>query len=140
MAAAAALLFLAAGVCTFFYIGRFLAKEPIEARPEGLGHRVRRALRDRAFELIVLGVLLAVVAVPVVDRLRQEDEGHAALEEAEVDLYRTRLELARAACDAGQMDRARALLEACAPKPGRPDRRGPEWRQLWMRCQPNEDK
>jgi serine/threonine protein kinase len=58
----------------------------------------------------------------------------SALDEAEQALYLSRLTWAQKELEAGNIDAAREWLTRCLPHLARPDRRGPEWSEVWKRC------
>jgi hypothetical protein len=128
-------------------LGRFLRGEPVRARPvawwKRLGKWVQR--RPAVAALLAAQVVTLLIAswalVAANDGRRQQLQVETALEAAEADLYQTRIELARQAFAAHDMIAAEAHLAKCVPLPGRQDRRGPEWYDLWRRChEPPENK
>ncbi len=124
---------------------RFSRGEPIHALAGTVWERMRKWGRRRWVPLLLaLVVFFAAVSLfgewlsfmrhdrETEQQFRQTEE---ALAEAEASLYRYRLILARQAYKAGQIPQARELLRQCLPGPGRPDRRDPEWYDLWRRCE-----
>jgi hypothetical protein len=138
-------------------LGRFLTGRPIRARPCSAWERTWKWARRRPLVAVLAGLLLLLAFggglglflerralhrahQDVVRELREKEEtlkrAEAALEEAETSLYQSRIAQARHACAANRFTEAKALLLQCVPKSGQPDRRGPEWHDLWRRCQP----
>lgn len=114
-------------------LDRFLAGQPIRARPAGVAERVVHWCRRHpaVAGLLAVGALAPALIVAVLTashaRVRREQElTHA-------HLYAADMHLAQLALDAHDLPRARRLLEAHLPKRGGPDLRGLEWRWLWAR-------
>jgi WD40 repeat protein len=126
---------------------RFLAAEPIRARPAGVvaaaGKWVRR--HPAAAALLVAaaaGVVITVVGMAAVharlqherDLARQQEQAAATERDtARRHLYTSRINWARQALAAGQLERARDLLQTTARDAGdgAADPRGFEWHYLW---------
>jgi eukaryotic-like serine/threonine-protein kinase len=115
---------------------RFLAGEPIQARPAGLVQRgVKWALRRRALAgLIAVCVLGPAVGVPVIVSLWLRAEARAEAEATargrqEVQLYFNRIALAQREWQAYNVGRAESLLDECPA-----GLRNWEWRYLQRLC------
>ncbi len=128
---------------------RFLADEPIRARPTSLWERGAKWARRRPALAALVGVLwLATVVVATllvrhqlaVRDARTRLESVNTLLEAENEragrsLHAARIHLAQHALQTGQVARAIELLGRCEPAPGSPrDFRGFEWYHLWNLC------
>jgi WD40 repeat protein len=113
-------------------LARFLAGQPIHARPVGV---VERALKWARRRPAVAGLgatcaLLAVVSFALIswqwqEAARARDDGRRELARAEHQLYLNRIVLAHREWLAHRVDRAREILEQCPP-----ERRGWEWGYL----------
>jgi WD40 repeat protein len=119
---------------------RFLAGEPVAARPAGALERGGRWARRRPALALLLAVLLlappaAVVALAEHNRQLREALGRAERGERAVrgHLYVADMRLAWQAWQTGDMARFHELLARCEPAPGAPpaaDLRGFEWYYL----------
>ncbi|WP_165074477.1 protein kinase domain-containing protein [Paludisphaera rhizosphaerae] len=138
---------------------RFLADEPVLARPAGVWERYWRWARRNPAVAILGAVLTGVLLLATVgsllaaERFRRQAETqrglaadelaarlktnqanarlNAAQEELRQTVYATRSNLAMAAYDANDIGRSGKILDLMRPSPGEPDRRGWEWRYLW---------
>jgi WD40 repeat protein/serine/threonine protein kinase len=138
-------------------VQRYLNDEPVQACPPSALYRLRKfAGRHRAAlvaaSLVALAVLLgaaasswfafqAVGAAAEADRQAAAAKSAAAREgqekeQAWVNLYLARLQLAQAAWRSGDLDRLRELLEETRPRGDQRDLRGPEWHYLWRLSHP----
>jgi eukaryotic-like serine/threonine-protein kinase len=145
---------------------RYLADEPVLARPPSRWYRLQKLLRRHrgafaaivavAFTLVAgagLSLWQAVRAMDAEQRAyaSQRTEANlrrqAELEElrakeqtarARLNEYVADINLAQQALVAGNFGRAAQLLEKHFPQPGDPDLRGFEWRYLWRLCQGDE--
>lgn len=118
-------------------LDRFLADEPIRARPAGLLERGRRLCRRHPViaglsatiallvSLLALGSSLAAVRIHEARRRALASEVLARRQ-----LYNADLLLASTAFSQGHDDRVRRLLRGQVPTGGAPDLRGWEWRFL----------
>jgi WD40 repeat protein len=141
---------------------RFLAGEPVRARPSTAWQRLRKWARRKpaaaalvavsGLALLMLSVVVAVfvgqlrAAFTVADQRRQqaEEQGRRAADQA--DLARQReltarryaygadLNLAQQALETGNSPRLLYLLERQRPPAGEPDLRTFEWHYLWRLC------
>jgi WD40 repeat protein len=132
-------------------IERFLADEPVEARPPSAGYRLRKFLRRHrgplaAAAVVILALLGGVVGtslglVQAVDQRIQADSARRTAQDSAAELrdvrdelwtnlYASRAAQIQAAWDASQYRRARELLAAQVPAAGQQDLRGFEWYYL----------
>ena len=124
---------------------RWLADEPIQARPIGQGERLRRwcrrnpvvaSLAASTIAALVLGVVVAsFFAVEATREKKRADQKAAEAEAGEKGarhhLYIAQMQLAQAAWRDGNVPRVIELLEEQLPKAGEPDLRRFEWYYLW---------
>jgi WD40 repeat protein/serine/threonine protein kinase len=120
---------------------RFVARQPIQARPLG---RIGRTWRWYKRSPVVAGLLTAVVLLALVAAttgmmfgLRESAHrrhAEAAAEEAHWQQYVSDIHSAMAAWEQSNVGRTLELLERHRPRPGEPDLRGFEWNYLWRRC------
>ncbi len=122
-------------------LGRFLRREPIRARPAGLGERAVKWARRRPARAGLIGVsitaVLTLVTVLWVDGeniRRQRDAVRKEQETTAENLYAADLFLGFQALERENLGLARRALMAQRPLPGRRDLRGFEWRWLWGEC------
>ncbi len=125
---------------------RFLAGEPILARPPSLATRLGNwAVRRRGWVIAgAMAVLLAAVGLAASTALiwrawRQTEQQRqlavASERSSRRHLYTANMQLALNEWDAGRVSRVRELLEAHRPTVGQEDLRQFEWWHLWRRCQ-----
>jgi serine/threonine protein kinase/WD40 repeat protein len=111
-------------------LGRFLADEPVHARPISSAGKLSRWCRRKpglaALASAVILLLLAVVVGTPIANIRIS----RARAEAEWNLYAADMRLASEALRDGQVDQVRELLQQHVPAKGAPDLRGFEWRYL----------
>src|SRR5262249_9120293 len=108
--------------------------------------------RAAAVATVVLTVVVALALAAVTQARRAdrnarlevrqrhvaEEQRHLAQERQRVlrrHLYGAQLNLAQQAAEAGDLARARELLDSQRPQPGEEDLRGFEWRYLWQFCE-----
>jgi serine/threonine protein kinase/WD40 repeat protein len=135
---------------------RFLASEPIAARPPSALYRSRKFVRrhkvgvSAAFAIaLALIIGLAVATWQFVEKnkaYRAAREAQAAeanlRHRAEIEAlgarrkaYAADMNLMQETLAANNFGRARTLLNAQRARPGQQDLRGWEWRYLWQQCQ-----
>ncbi|MBE7504484.1 MAG: protein kinase [Verrucomicrobiales bacterium] len=140
-------------------VQRYLADEPVLARPPSRLYRSRKFVRRHRVALAgVTGVVLALIAGTAVSiwqavratraervavtaqvlegQLRREAERQRGA--ARLNEYVADINLAQQALLAGNLGRAVQLVGKHRATPGEPDLRGFEWRYLWQRCQGDE--
>jgi WD40 repeat protein len=118
---------------------RFLAGQLTTARPAGpllrIGKQVRRHRAALAGAVLVLAGVLSLWGGW---RWYEEEAARGRRHDEQVSRrkqYVPSLLMAQRACDDGQLERARDLLNGLRPGPGDPDLRGFEWYHLWQLCQ-----
>jgi WD40 repeat protein/serine/threonine protein kinase len=137
-------------------VQRYLANEPVLARPPSRLYRSRKFVRRHRVALAgAAGILLALVAGTAVSiwqavratraeqvavaghvlegQLRREAERQRAA--ARLNEYVADINLAQQGLLAGNLGRAAQLVAKHRALPGELDLRGFEWRYLWQRCQ-----
>jgi WD40 repeat protein len=121
-------------------LGRFLADEPIHAKPAGPAERVWRWCRRKPALASTLALLLAVGLAGATGILFQWVRAEGAFTVTREHLYAADMELAYRAFAGGDRGHARHLLARHQPltQPSAPDLRGWEWRYLWGQCQGEE--
>jgi serine/threonine protein kinase/WD40 repeat protein len=127
---------------------RYLAGEPIQARPVSKLEKVRLWCRRRPIQTALSAALAAAMIFGVAGIIVEwrQAEKHALGESNErrlteeyarkirLDLYAADINLAAQAIERGDYGLARSTLTALQPKPGEEDLRGFEWRYLADRC------
>jgi WD40 repeat protein/predicted Ser/Thr protein kinase len=122
-------------------LGRFLASEPIHARPVPLAERAWLWCKRRPVFAALSAALVVTVAFGLAgilwqwrraEVLRLVAEENAA--KTRLNLYASDVALASRAMQRGDFGLARRTLDALRPKPDEPDLRGFEWRYLWNLC------
>lgn len=122
-------------------LGRYLAGEPILARPVGRIERAVKWARRRpavaamsTAVVIVTAVALVAISLALVqtrealgDARRARGEAESSEQQAQRNLYDARLFPLTQSWQDGDFARARLLLEETKPAPGKPDPRGWEW-------------
>ncbi len=142
-------------------IERFLANEPISARPPSTLYRFAKFhRRHRLVMTASAAALLALVAASVISTqqalraLRAERAEAGLRHQADLDSARARrgeavarlneyvaeINLAQQSLAAGNYGRAIQLVEKHRPSPAHPDLRGFEWRYLWEQCRGHEHR
>ncbi|MCW5556990.1 MAG: protein kinase [Verrucomicrobiae bacterium] len=119
-------------------LARFGRGEAVCARPVGpLGKSWRWARRNRALAAALAGLALVCLmgAGAVLWQMRRN---RIERERVELEGYATGIKAASMAAAEGDFPRARSYLSALEPSPGRPDRRGFEWRYLWAATAPED--
>ncbi len=137
-------------------IQRYLANEPVLARPPSRAYRFEKFVRrHRGVLAAAAGIAIALLGGTGVsvwqavratraehdalaskaqeERLRREAERQEAA--ARLNEYVADINLAQQALLAGNFGRAVQLVAKHQPAPGEPDLRGFEWRYLWRLCQ-----
>jgi WD40 repeat protein len=106
-----------------------------EHMPDAEVRRQRAAYRRgllRASAVAAAGlVIVGGLALAALSQARRAEAGQRALRR---HLYASQMKLAQQAWEAGDLARARELVEAQRPGRGQEDLRGFEWRYLWRLC------
>jgi WD40 repeat protein len=120
---------------------RFLAGEPIEARPVGAWERAVKWVKRRPAWAALYAVSTAVVAGLLVGGFwyaakerRHAEEARTLAVMARRHQYVAEVRLAYEAWDRSHGEEARELLERQRPQPGQPDLREFAWYYLWGQC------
>jgi len=141
-------------------IRRYLADEPVVARPPSTGYRFRKAWRRNRLAFTaaaaVAMALLAGIGVSTwqadranrakaaalaaqADALVKQSEAETQRNRADLSqqqsrqlLYASNMNLAQQALKLNNLGKARRLLDRHRPQPGEEDLRGWEWRYLWQ--------
>jgi WD40 repeat protein len=104
--------------------------------PDAELRRQRAAFRRGLWRMGTLASgIIAVIAALAISAVRLAEQRQAALIHSRLLLYAAQMNVAQQAWAAGDMERARSLLEAQRPRPRQEDLRGFEWRYLWPLCQ-----
>ena len=129
-------------------LGRFLANEPIHARPVPGAERAWLWCKRRPLLAAFSAALLATIALGMAGilwqwrraeihaqgELKQRLAAEESARQTRLNLYASDVALASRAVERGDFGLARRTLEALRPKVGEPDLRGFEWRYLWNLC------
>jgi predicted Ser/Thr protein kinase len=133
-------------------LSRFLAHEPIHARPVGRAEHlflwcVRHPIPSLLSGLLVLAVCLGVSGIlwqwrraerHAKGETRQRQLAEASALATRKHLYAADISLASQAFQRGEYGLARRTLARLRPKTGEQDLRGFEWRYLWNLCRGSE--
>jgi WD40 repeat protein/serine/threonine protein kinase len=133
-------------------VRRYLAEEPVEARPPSAAYRLRKFVKRHRGPVVAAAVVLLALVAGVVGTSwgmvhaveseqaarqeeqkaeRERDDAKAAREELRRILYAAHMNLAQHALDARNIGRSEELLELHRPKPGETDLRSFEWHYLY---------
>jgi WD40 repeat protein len=113
---------------------RWLRHEPITARPASVLQRAGKWARRHPDIALLLGGLFISLTAGFVLTMSQSAARQRALDQQRRSLYAARIGLVQEAWAAGNVHRARFLLDSLAPRDGQEDLRGFEWRYLWRLC------
>jgi WD40 repeat protein len=135
---------------------RFLAGEPIQARPAGILARVLKWTRRRPTIAALLGLCAALLLGLLLggvyftlelqherdfardqQSIAEQESDHARREQrlSRRNLYAGHLSLAQREWQEGKVERALALLDRHRPRPGEEELRDFGWYYLWRLCQ-----
>ncbi|MHC4507480.1 MAG: protein kinase domain-containing protein [Planctomycetota bacterium] len=130
---------------------RYLANEPVVARPPTVGYRLQKAWRRNRLLYSATAMVVVALAVGLVaaaagwrqailaraneETLRQQAEQQELV--ARRRAYAADMNLAQQALAVNNLGRARMLLERQKPESGEEDLRGWEWRYLRSRTRPD---
>ncbi len=110
---------------------RYLAHEPVLARPPGSLYRARKLIRKNRGVVTACAIVLISLVAGLGWALVEKSRADQKAAELTVQVYRAKLLMTASALDAGQLNSARQFLED-APA----ELRGWEWRHLVSRLQP----
>jgi WD40 repeat protein len=120
---------------------RFLAQEPIHARPVARVERVARWVqRHRLVSSLLATIVLAFVTGTIastyfaLDARRQSIIAKARETDADWQRYLSQMKLAQLELETGNGSQAKRILTSEIPREGWPDPRHFEWYYLWNRC------
>jgi WD40 repeat protein len=124
---------------------RWLNGEPIQASPSGVPARVWKWTKRHPAIAALIGVTVtasfALIGILLVSTAKIRSERDIAFEQerkARVGQYLSDMVAAYNALDAGNLAKARELVEAQVPRPGSEDLRNTEWRLANQLCQSDE--
>ncbi len=109
-------------------LDRWLAHEPIHARPATATEWVVKWCQRNPVLAVLLVLLLVVTGVGAAGLLWQSRKTQRALRDAHRALYAAEMSLVKQAWHEGNVARVRALLDLLVPAPGMEELRGFEWR------------
>jgi serine/threonine protein kinase/WD40 repeat protein len=117
---------------------RYLANEPVIARPPSRIYVLRKAFRRHRLAfgagMVVAAALFLGGSASVWQAARVTDSERLARRTA----YSSDMNLAQQALAANNLGRAQSLLLRQQPRPGQTDLRNWEWRYLWSQTRPDE--
>jgi len=126
---------------------RFLADEPIQARPAGVVERTWRWMRRRPSQAGLLAAAVFLVLTLAVGgffygRQREQARAREVILRADSDRqrYAMSINLAERARSEGDFTQADKLLQAVVPRPGDEDLRGWEWYHLRHELRGREER
>jgi len=126
-------------------VEHFLNTEPVSAAAPTVRYelvkwlqRHRTAAGVAAAFALMLALTAAVSTSMAIYAHRQKVRAEQAEEVTKDNLYAADMGLAKQALADSQLSHALELLSAYIPRPGQIDRRGIEWRYLWMQCRGNQ--
>jgi WD40 repeat protein/serine/threonine protein kinase len=119
---------------------RYLANEPITARPPSNLYRLQKLARRHKLAFGAAGATAATLVLGLVATAWQTVQAKRHLHEARLSAYAAEMKEGFDAWEAGRVVQARDLLKRQRPRAGSsmPDLRGFEWRYLWSVTQPTE--
>ena len=113
---------------------RYLANEPVAARPPSSLDRFRKVIRrHKAIAAAASAVSLALVA-GLIRTTWQWLRAQQHLTEARLNAYASEMVVAQRALAENNLEHALRLLEPCRVQREEQDLRGFEWRYLWEQC------
>ena len=126
-------------------IQRYLADEPISARPPSLCYRITKSFRRNQTAYVAGAMILTILIAGGIFSAWQfhqkgqtlqravaaETKESKLRQSAEFRAYASDMNIAWEAFEKRDYGRARRLIERHRPSPGEPDLRGWEWRYLW---------
>jgi eukaryotic-like serine/threonine-protein kinase len=119
-------------------LDRWLAGEPIEARPSSTWERTIKWARRKPAIAALLGVVALVSLAGLGGILWQWRQTEAAARALRRNLYVADLNLAQRALNENNLGRAVELISKYVPRAGEEDLRGFEWRLLWKQTRGSE--
>ncbi|MEP7339395.1 MAG: protein kinase [Acidobacteriota bacterium] len=112
-------------------ISRFLAGEPVSARPSTLRYRAGKYLRRNKTVVIAAAIVLLMLLGMLANEMRRARSFQAEVYERNRQIYSFDMNRAMQAWQDNDLSGMNATLEKYLPKPGGEDWRGFEWRYLW---------
>jgi WD40 repeat protein/serine/threonine protein kinase len=117
---------------------RYLANEPIVARPAGNLYRLQKLARRHKLAFGAAAAVAAALAVGLIIALWQAARATKSLSQARLNDYAFVTKLAQQALAENDLKRALSLLNRHRPAGNQDDLRGFEWRYLWQLSRSNE--
>jgi len=114
-------------------LGRWLRKEPIQARPVSRPEKLWRWCRRKPLVASLSAAVMVALLAGFAGVLWQWTQSETNRALAQAAAYAAEMNLAHHAIQVNNLGRARELLDRHRPKAGQKDLRGWEWRYLWGR-------
>ncbi len=119
-------------------VERFLAGEPILARPSTLRYRAGKYLRRNKTAVVAATIVLLLLLGMLANEMRRARRAEAEAYERNRQIYAFDMDRALEAWQENDLAGMNATLEKYWPKPSEEDWRGFEWRYLWRLAHQDE--